>query len=34
MNVRMMLQILSPRMKHAEEADLRSQVFRVTGTSL
>src|ERR1700733_9954524 len=30
MNVRVMLQILSPRMKHAEKADLRSQVFRIS----
>jgi len=29
MNMRVMLQILPPRMKHAEKADLRSQVFRI-----
>src|SRR4051812_15107263 len=31
MNVRVMLQILPPRMKHAEKADLRSEVFRISG---
>ena len=31
MNMRMMLQLLSPTMKHAEEADFRSQAFGVTG---
>ena len=30
MNMRVMLQILPPRMKHAEKADLRSQVFRIS----
>ena len=31
MNMRMMLQLLSPTMKHAEEADFRSQDFGITG---
>ena len=30
-DVRVMLQILSPRMQHAEKADLGSQVFRISG---
>ena len=31
MNMRMMLQLLSPTMKHAEEANFRSQYFGITG---
>ena len=31
MNMRMMLQLLGPTMKHAEEADFRSQEFGITG---
>ena len=31
MNMRMMLQLLSPTMKHAEEADFRSQAFGISG---
>jgi len=30
-NMRMMLQLLSPTMKHAEEADFRSQAFGISG---
>ena len=31
MNMRMMHQLLSPTMKHAEEANFRSQEFGITG---
>ncbi len=31
MNMRMMLQLLSPRMKHAEEANFRSHALGITG---
>ena len=30
-DVRMMLQILSPGVQHAEKADLSSEVFRISG---
>ena len=31
MNMRMMLQLLRPTMKHAEKANFRSQAFGITG---
>ena len=31
MNMRMMFQLLSPTVKHAEEADFRSQAFGISG---
>ena len=31
MDVRVVLQILSPGVQHAEEADLSSEVFRISG---